>query len=64
MSKNIEIKARYADFDFFSKKLAELPHRYEGLDLQTDTFFNTPAGRLKLRESSLYGNFPDPLSAF
>jgi len=60
MSKNIEIKAHCNDFDFFSKKLSELPHRYEGLDVQTDTFFNTPSGRLKLRESSLYGTFLIP----
>jgi len=60
MSKNIEIKAYYSDFDFFSKKLSELPHRYEGLDIQTDTFYNTPSGRLKLRESSLYGTFLIP----
>ncbi len=60
MGKNIEIKAHYSDFDFFLKKLSDLPHRYEGLDVQTDTFFQTPSGRLKLRESSLYGTFLIP----
>ena len=60
MSKNIEIKAHCNDFDFFSKKLSELPYRYEGLDVQMDTFYYTPSGRLKLRESSLYGTFLIP----
>lgn len=60
MAKNIEIKARHKDFDAFYKKLSELPHRYEGLDVQVDTFFESKSGRLKLRESSLNGAFLIP----
>ncbi len=60
MPKNIEIKARHDDFDAFYKKLSELAHRYEGLDIQEDTFFETKSGRLKLRESSLHGAFLIP----
>lgn len=32
----------------------------EGEDVQIDTFFKVPNGRLKLRESSLYGNILIP----
>lgn len=60
MARNIEIKARQNDFDTFYKKLSELAHHYEGLDVQIDTFFESKSGRIKLRESSLHGAFLIP----
>jgi len=55
MGKNIEIKARCEDWKLIRKRLKELPARLEGVDTQVDTFFRVAEGRLKLRESSLYG---------
>lgn len=60
MSLNIEIKARCGDIKKFKEKLLKLPVIFEGADKQTDTFFKTPKGRLKLRESTLYGNLLIP----
>ncbi len=60
MSFNIELKARCSDLDLFEQNVLKLPHSFDGLDNQTDTFFHVPNGRLKLRESSLYGNFLIP----
>ncbi|MGD9899432.1 MAG: class IV adenylate cyclase [Calditrichaceae bacterium] len=60
MSLNIEIKARFNDPELFKTKIAELQTTYAGRDHQTDTFFHVPKGRLKLRESSLYGNILIP----
>lgn len=60
MSFNIELKARCADLEAFEKKTKNLDHTFDGLDKQVDTFYNVPKGRLKLRESSLYGNFLIP----
>ncbi len=60
MSFNIELKARYSDLDLFEQNVLKLSHTFDGLDNQTDTFFKVPNGRLKLRESSLYGNFLIP----
>ena len=53
---NIEIKARCDDLELFKSRVLQLPVTFEGEDFQTDTFFKVPQGRLKLRESSLYGN--------
>jgi predicted adenylyl cyclase CyaB len=55
MSLNIEIKARCEHPEAVSESLRELAARYEGEDEQTDIFYKTPAGRLKLRRSKLYG---------
>ena len=55
MGKNIEIKARCRDLKKIRKLLKQLPARLEGADRQTDTFFSVADGRLKLRESALYG---------
>ncbi len=60
MAKNIEIKARLRDLSRFGQKVRELNARLEGRDLQTDTFFEVKNGRLKLRESTLYGNLLIP----
>ena len=51
MSFNIELKARCRHLDRFREKALALPHSSEGERRQTDTFFVTPKGRLKLRES-------------
>ena len=55
MGKNLEIKARCEDLKKIRKLLKQLPARLEGRDTQIDTFFHVTNGRLKLRESSLYG---------
>ena len=60
MGINIEIKAHCDDLESLKTKLLQLPVSYEGQDLQIDTFFNVPNGRLKLRESTLYGNILIP----
>ena len=54
MAQNIEIKAKLSEQDFqtLEAKVAQLVERDSVLH-QTDTFFNTPLDRLKLRE------FPD-----
>ncbi len=51
MSFNIELKARCPYLERFRNKALALPHSSEGERRQTDTFFVTPKGRLKLRES-------------
>lgn len=60
MGINIEIKARCDDLDSFKSRLLQLPVTFEGDDFQTDTFFKVPKGRLKLRESTLYGDILIP----
>ncbi len=60
MSQNIEIKARYPDLDQGRAKAEALAARFVGTDHQVDTYFKVPNGRLKLRESSLSGNFLIP----
>ncbi|NOX87926.1 MAG: class IV adenylate cyclase [Calditrichaeota bacterium] len=60
MSTNIEIKARFNDLTAARRKVEQLRARFVGTDHQIDTFFKTPNGRLKLRESSLNGNFLIP----
>jgi len=60
MGRNIEIKARCHDLNTFEDQLKRLAVQFEGEDAQTDTFFTVPEGRLKLRESQLYGNFLIP----
>ncbi len=60
MSKNIEIKARYPDLEKAENIARRLGAKFLGKDFQTDTFFNVPNGRLKLRESLLSGNILIP----
>ena len=52
---NIEIKATYEDGGKAREIAVELQALYQGRDHQVDTYFQTKAGRLKLRESSLSG---------
>ncbi|MBN2424151.1 MAG: class IV adenylate cyclase [Calditrichaceae bacterium] len=57
MSVNIEIKAKCNHISKIKDKLENLPVQFLGKDEQEDIFFKTPAGRLKLRSSSLSGHF-------
>ena len=52
---NLEIKARCADLDAARERAEAVATRRLGIDRQTDTYFVTQRGRLKLRESSLSG---------
>ncbi len=47
---NIEIKARYRDLDKARRIARQHQTQYVGILRQTDTYFKTNAGRLKLRE--------------
>jgi adenylate cyclase, class 2 len=50
---NIECKARCADIALLENKLQTLNPLFAGEDNQTDTYFNVPDGRLKLREGNI-----------
>jgi len=52
MPSNIEIKARAHDFDAIRARAGELSDTPVEIIPQTDTFFSTDKGRLKLRELS------------
>jgi predicted adenylyl cyclase CyaB len=52
---NLEIKARCADLDAARARASRIATKRVGVDRQVDTYFRTRSGRLKLRESSLYG---------
>ena len=52
---NIEIKARCDDLAAAREVAVRLATGHLGVDQQTDTYFATREGRLKLRESSLSG---------
>lgn len=51
--KNYEFKARAEDIDKLERKLLDLNPLFRGEDHQTDTYFNLPSGRLKLREGNI-----------
>ena len=51
--RNFEFKARAKDLEKLEQKLLELNPVFKGEDHQTDTYFNVPAGRLKLREGNI-----------
>ena len=53
---NIEIKARCADPSFIRNYLLTHHAELRGTDHQTDTYFNVPNGRLKLREGVIENN--------
>ncbi len=53
---NIEIKARCADATLIRDYLLTQGADFKGTDHQTDTYFNTKTGRLKLREGHLENN--------
>jgi len=51
--RNFEFKARTKDLKKLEKKLLKLNPVFKGEDHQTDTYFNVPKGRLKLREGNI-----------
>lgn len=53
---NIEIKARCSDPGFIRQYLLDHAASFKGIDQQTDTYFNVPNGRLKLREGNIENN--------
>ena len=53
---NIEIKATCPDPDRIRQWLLAHGARFVGVDGQTDTYFNVPNGRLKLREGNIENN--------
>jgi adenylate cyclase class IV len=48
--RNLELKARYPALRLARAAAVDLATRLGGTENQTDTFFHTPRGRLKLRE--------------
>lgn len=55
MRANLELKARCGDLAAARARAREVATRWLGVDEQTDTYFVTRGGRLKLRESTLAG---------
>ncbi len=53
---NVEIKARCANSPAIKQYLTDNRAEFKGLDHQTDTYFNVPNGRLKLREGNIENN--------
>lgn len=51
--RNFEFKARTKDLGKLEQKLLTLNPIFKGEDHQTDTYFNVPRGRLKLREGNI-----------
>lgn len=51
--RNFEFKARVDNLEVYEQKLLELQPFFKGTDHQTDTYFNVPKGRLKLREGNI-----------
>ncbi len=54
---NIEIKARCFHPETVEAFLFAHNANFEGIDLQKDTYFNIPKGRLKLRQGNIENNF-------
>lgn len=50
---NYEFKAKVNDLTEYESKLLRLNPVFKGTDHQTDTYFNVPKGRLKLREGDI-----------
>lgn len=50
---NIEFKALCPNHETIRKILREKKAKFTGTDRQIDTYFNTPKGRLKLREGNI-----------
>lgn len=46
---NLELKARYPDLRLACERVQKLGARPGGIEVQTDTYFSVPHGRLKLR---------------
>ncbi len=53
---NVEIKASCSHPEHIRQYLIENGAEFRGTDEQTDTYFNTPKGRLKLREGNIENN--------
>jgi adenylate cyclase, class 2 len=53
---NVEIKAKCKDASFARNYLKNAGADFKGVDEQTDTYFNVPNGRLKLREGNIENN--------
>ncbi len=53
---NVEIKAKCIDPAFVRNYLVVANAIFKGTDEQTDTYFNVPNGRLKLREGNIENN--------
>src|SRR5689334_5975370 len=53
MYKDYTIKARISSSDLLGGKLKKLNARFHGTDQQTDTYFETSVGKLKLREGTI-----------
>lgn len=53
---NVEIKARCGQQDKVRQYLVSQGADLKGTDHQTDTYFNVPKGRLKLREGNIENN--------
>ena len=53
---NVEIKATCSNPAFIRNYLISKGALFKGIDDQTDTYFNTPNGRLKLREGNIENN--------
>ncbi|MFT3674600.1 MAG: class IV adenylate cyclase [Chitinophagaceae bacterium] len=53
---NVEIKARCTDPAAIRNYLLAHNAEFKGVDEQTDTYFNVPNGRLKLREGRIENN--------
>jgi predicted adenylyl cyclase CyaB len=51
--KNFEFKAKVDNLEKYESKLLTLLPLFKGEDHQIDTYFNVPAGRLKLREGNI-----------
>lgn len=53
---NVEIKARCTSPSRVREYLLSHSAEFKGTDVQTDTYFNVPDGRLKLREGNIENN--------
>lgn len=53
---NVEIKAKCRDAGFVRNYLLSNEAEFKGIDEQTDTYFDVPNGRLKLREGNIENN--------
>ena len=53
MHLNFEFKAKTNNLQLLEEKLLSIDPVYKGEDHQTDTYFNVPNGRLKLREGNI-----------
>ncbi|HNX43257.1 MAG TPA: class IV adenylate cyclase [Bacteroidales bacterium] len=57
--KNFEFKASVDNIEKYENLLLKLNPRFQGTDHQTDTYFNTGKGRLKLREGNIENSLVD-----